>query len=383
VHGRKSSARPSRFRPLATLSTLPEAPLPGRPFRLTLTATEGGNAVRAWCTAAPPGSKLRKELDDSGATRVAVVPGIESGKFAELTLEKGGAYALELEELQRGNGFGGGYQGDPRGAPSEAIVDTSSASVYVATALTCELGLAPDTAKLRLYVLGDDIIRTTAAVHGVTTPALDVTATTTARARAAAETETVRAAVAALAGTTASAALGNLATVLGNLIARITGHLTREQSHANADVNNTIPDQYAVPNSAAGIREGITKFREALVRHIRNVNPTLTTGTGSAEYHANEGGVSWNAMPLERAGAGDDPLTQMVAIADGWRAYEAHRVSAVHVVADNTNRASALPPLLSLHRLFLEQLAALAPTTPPTAHGAATLLANTAGFKDS
>ncbi len=367
---------------MPSISVLPAYPVPGKSCRLTATATAGGNAVRVWCTNAPPGSRLRKQLDDSQAGRLVVEPSAESGRPFEFTPDEGGGYVLLLEELQRGSGFGGGYEGDPRGAPSEEILESATATVYVATAVSCRLGFSQDTATLRLFVAGANIIATTKDQHGAVTPAIELAAQATAKARSAAESPNVRAALAELIGA-ATTALGSPGDVIAGLIGKYEGHRVRDSLHANADAANAVSDaSYASLSSIAGQREALAKLREGLGRHIRNVDPDAQQPvTGSANYHAN---ISWSAVPIEALAASGDPNDLMVVIADTWRAYDAHRSSSTaHSSRDLNNAPVSLPPLLNLHRRFLEQLASTTPATPPTDHSALALLANAAGFKDS
>jgi hypothetical protein len=371
---------------MPSISVLPAYPIAGKPCRITAAVAPAGgkirpgNAVRIWCTNAPPGSRLRADLDASQASRI-VIATLEVGKPYEFTPDKGGGYALLLEEIQRGAGFSGGYEGDPRGAPSEDIVADEETTLHVASQLTCKLGFGSDLATLRIFVAGESIIATTSDQHGLATPTIDLGGQPTAKARAAAESSAVRGALADLVGS-ATTALGSPAAVIADLIGEYEDHRERSGSHADPDESNTIDaDSYASLDSLTGQREALSKLREALTRHIKNVDPTSDTqASGTASYH---NGISWSALPLANIGAGDDALSVMVAAADTWRAYEAHRVSSVHTSADNSNRADALPPLLELHRQFVAYLADLSPATPPTGHAAAALLANAAGFKDA
>jgi hypothetical protein len=365
---------------MPSITTLPANPVADRAFKVTAAASAGGNVVRIWCTAAPPGSRLRGELDSSKASRVAVQT-VEVGRSLDLTLDAGGAYQLLLEEIQRGSGFTGGYQYDRRGAPSEEIVASVEASLYIASEIVCQLGYGADLVTLRLFGSDTQIVATSFAQHGVATPMLVVGDQTTARARAAAESEEVREAVAALTGS-ATTALGSPDAVIRDLIERFETHRDRSASHTTTDEANTVPSEsYASLSSLASQREALSKLRDALGRHVRNVDPASgSPATGSATYHT---GVGWTGVPIEQISPSGDPLSVMVAAADTWRAYEAHRTSSTHRSSDRTNRAAALPPLLNLHRLFIAQLAQTTPDPPPTGHAATTLLASAAGFRDA
>lgn len=369
---------------MASISTLPAHPIAGKAFRLTATATAGGNAIRIWCTAAPQGSKLRKDLDESGASRVGLhgTGTVDAGRPLDITLDKGGAYVLLLEELQRGSGFRGGYQYDTRGAPTETIVDSDEVTLGVASPMSCPLGFAPDTATLRLFVSGAQIIATTREQHGMATPTIELGTQATARARTAAEATAVREAVAALVGT-ATVKLGTPAAAIADLITKYNLHRRSDNSHLVEDTNNSVDaSSFGNPESLSGQAASLNKLRDALSRHIRNVDPgSATPEPGSLEYH---GYIDWADVPLDQVGASaSDAVTVMLATADTWRCYEGHRVSDAHSSHDDANAAAALSPLLALHREFIAQLAALSPTTPPTEHSAASLLANAAGFKDA
>ena len=378
-------ARPAP--PTLLLATTPAYPVPGRPFRLRGERISGtrGTHFRVWCTAAPPGTKLRKQLDESRSDRIALVPLLRLSDAAsdgpnraevELTFEKGGGYVLRVEILQVGTGFTGGYESDPRGAPSEEITNSGVTTLYVASALSMQLGCGGDTATLRLYVHGDTVAQTEASVHGETTPRIDVSAGVTPRARMAAESDDVRAALGALAGELATDLVGDIASGLNDLLEQVNDHFVQSGRHFANDTDNAIPDSFVGAATAASRAATLNAIRRALAQHMRNDSGA---GTGTADYH---GGADWPNLPLDAASP-SDALTDGIAHADTWRAYEAHRVSGVHKAADGVNKLVALPPLLALHRAFLASLAAATPATPSTSQSGAALLISQLGFKES
>lgn len=373
--------------PRVTLVTIPATPVPGKPFRVRGERQDQtkGTHFRLWCLAAPPGTKLRKELDESRASRVvfqALVPisdrptdGANRFEF-DVTLEKGGGYVLQVDELQIGAGFTGGYESDPRGAPSEEIKTVGTTTLYVASPLTTQLGCGSDTATLKLFVHHDTVIQTEQSVHGETTPRIDLSASASPKARIASDSSDVINALAGLAGQTAEDLVGDLSGGLDTLLQKIGAHLTQGGRHYSNDTDNTIASSYLGANTASSRAAALQAVRRLLAQHMRNDSGG---GTGSAGYHSS---ADWENLPLDAAGA-TDALTDAIAQADLWRAHEAHRLSAVHKGADNVNKASALPPLLELHRAFIAALAAATVTTPSTAQSGAALLITQLGFKDA
>lgn len=360
-----------------TLSTVPAQPVALRECRLSLAATVG-NFVRVWCTDAPPGSKLRAELDATGATQVVVAAG-EAGQNIPFTADRGGAYVFRVEEITKGaSQFGGVYDTDPNKAPSETLVGAPVIrTLYFASPLTCNLGAGQDTAELLIYVLQDEIIATTASLHGVVSPALRNTKT--GLAKVAAESTAVRSAVTALVGT-ASTILGTTSTWLDSLIDAFNAHRADATVHASPDTDNVVKADFRGATTTEGQKRSVGAIRKALDNHLRNDNPAATTpGTGSAAYHS---AADWTsaALPLSAS----DQLATLVSAADAYRAYDAHRANtAVHAAPDTTHFAAPPSTLLALHVEFLKQLAAQTPMTPPNEHSAKSLLMSGGGFKEA
>lgn len=379
--------------PRANLVTTPDFPIAGRAFRLRVTPVAGttGTHCRIWCVAAPPGTKLRQQLDDSRADRIALVPLIrfssDTQNFeVDLTLEKGGAYVLQVDELFIGNpdfpGFTGGYESDPRGAPGERLQSTPAVmTLYVAQPLTTQLGCGSDVATLKLYVYNDTVIQTELAVHGETTPRIDLSSNATSRARLASENSDVRDALAGLAGQTAATLAGNVGSSLDNLVNEYNAHLTQSGRHYSDDADNAVSGSFLGAQTAPARAATLNEIRRLLSRHERNDNGGANgsaAGTGSAGYHS---AADWQSLPLDSASP-SDALNDTISHADAWRAYEAHRVSGVHAKVDNVNKAAPLPPLLNLHRLFLSVLAQASAPVPPTSPSGSALLISQLGFKE-
>jgi hypothetical protein len=372
--------------PRVTVVTTPASPVPNRPFRLRVEPidTTTGTHVRIWCLAAPPGTKLRKQLDESRADRVtlaAQLPISTDFQRFELTLnlEKGGGYVLQVDELVIGSadypGFTGGYESDPRGAPGETVKSYGQTSIYVAQPVTTQLGCGNDTATLKLYVHNATVIQTELAVHGETTPRVDLSANATVRARLASENSTVQADAAALAGQLVSDLTGDIGASLDNLISKFNTHLKQSHVHVSNDTDNAVATSFSGATTAQGRAVALNELRRLLNRHEKNDGGS---GTGSAGYHTT---ADWQNLPLDSAAA-SDALNDAIAHADAWRAFEAHRLSSVHPRTDGANKATALPPLLELHRAFLSILAQPSATAPATAPAGVAILVSQLGFKD-
>lgn len=363
----------------ATVSSVPAVAIAGRECKLVLEAS-AGNLVRVWCTDAPPGSKLRTQLENTGATQIAV-DAADAGRAVSFMPDKGGAYVFSVEEITRGaSAFGGTFDGDPNKAPSGTILSTTPVTIYFASPLVCSLGAGVDTAELLIHVLDDQVIKTTVELHGVVSPA--VRNPKTGLAKVAAESSAVRAAVAVLVGA-ASSKLGNVAGWLNSLLSNVNAHMVESGHHQNVDNDNPVPAAFRNATTTEAQKRTVAAIRKGLDNHMRNDNPSASPpGTGTGNYHAGAGGqVDWtNALLAVSPG---DQLSVLVSAADAYRAYEAHRVSDVHGSADNSNVASAPPPLVALHVAFLRQLSTHSPNNPANEHQAKSLLLSGGGFKEA
>lgn len=376
-------------------------------MKVRATATAGGSSIRIWVTDAPRGSALRKKLDESGASRVAFVPPtVQSGRDFDFTPDRGGGYVLVLDELvyDKPDGinpnFGGAYEGDPRGAKFERIQISESHTLRVAEPINIDLGFGQDTATVLIHTYADRVVVTRKDVHGITSPA--IVAAKSSRARAAAVTDSVRAAVAELAADQldnegnpgppeAGFVVGSLSTSIGNVIRRMADqfedHITRTQSHEAVDNNNVLAEDYTLSavDSVAGQAEALSKLLAGIDRHIRNANPDAEAnpgGTSSASpaYHSE---IGWAALPMPGVRPSVTSTSSIfVAAAEYWRVHDAHRLdTTVHTAADSVNSLGTPSRLMDLHKKFLTELAAIAPTVGPSVNSA-TLSFLAAGAKE-
>lgn len=372
---------------MATVSTLPAVVLPDKPMQFVFAATAGGNYVKVWCTSAPRGSKLREALDAGQAARVSVIGESDIGQRPQYTFDAGGAYVLEIEEIQKGaESYGGRYRGDPDGFRTEDRVSAEPATVHVASLMEFKLGLQPDTATLQLYVVDDATVATNIATHGFASPAI-VNASTD-KARAAADTADVLTALAALSGIDVDDLLGDPAAAVTDFIDKFTGHQedteTITPSHSVTDFDNAISEAFAAPSSPKALQQSLARCFKNFNNHITNVDPTDTTpDPGSADYH-NPGSVNspdWANVATAPGGQTMDALLHQ--FADLHRCFEAHRVSDVHVLPDTVHALDALPPLGALVSAFLTHTSALSPAVPSNQNSGAVRLVSGAGFKEA
>lgn len=379
---------------MPSISTTPPDPIPGRTCKVRASATDGGTAIRIWCTDAPIGSALRKRLDETGAARVAFSPPVvDAGKDFDFTPDAGGGFVLTLDELQRGSGFTGDYEGDPRGAPTETILTSDEATLRVADAIQFDIGAGQDIATVLVHTLSDRLITTRKDVHGVASPA--IVNTKSARAKAAAATSEVRAAVAELAANQpgnapdprplVSFVVGALSTSMGNVVRRAAqefeDHITRQDSHEAVDNDNVLEEQYDLGpvDSVTGQAEALSKLLTALERHIRNANPDAESNpsaTNSADpaYHS---AVGWASLPMANIKPAGNPASVRVAAAEFWRSFTAHMAdTTAHPEADGVNSMGTPTRLMDLHIKFLTELAAMSPSIAPSVNsGTVTFLA--------
>lgn len=372
---------------MTTLAVSPSFPIPGISTSLTFTMTGlGSNFVRVWCTQAPDGSNLDRELKqfEAGSPRVQVYEG-DGGATNPLgfIFDKGGTYTLVAQEYTKGSGFSGGYQDDPRGSPSETQVGTeTSLTLEIGRRFTQTVGASPDTATLSFWLFGSTIQATTLAIHGEVTPG--ITNPVTPRAKTAALQSDVTTAVSALAGVTASTALGTISSIVSNFVTKFNAHIIvttgTPATHAVADTDNTLKTEL----SAAPIPQTLSTFVTLALKSLRQ-HETNDKGSGigsaSTAYH-NVGGAIADLVDQPLTKGVTDTSSAYAALGDIWNAFEAHRVNtSVHGTADTTNTLTSLPKIAEVHHQFFKALASASPATPPGDSSGAALLRNW-GFKE-
>jgi len=351
-----------------------------KPLRLTFTAS-AGNFVRVWCTAAPAGSKLRGKLDENNAARVHAFD-TDSARAIEYTFDVSGAYQFAAAEFIKGAApYGGGYQDAPNSAPAETSLGETPLTFYVASKLKATLGFGADVADLVLYAANTVIQSTSLAVQGLATPTVQKPKTD--KATTAAENAALLTAVAALAGSTAALALGDIGALVTDFIIDFNAHIADAAFHDTADSSaNRISSEYRNPTTPDALKQSIAQILKALSAHIRNDSATTPTGTGSSGWHQINGAgvVDWASLPLF---ASTGTISEHVrGLADAQRCFESHRVSSAHLAPDTVHALDPVPKLLTVHSLFLAQLAAISPPAPVTDNSAKTVLVHGAGFEE-
>lgn len=372
---------------MTTITTQPTYAVPNKPVGVKFTKTNAqADYLRVWVTDAPIGSKYRIDLDKSGQSRMQVHEGDNLSVWRTTELDKGGTYRLTVQEYTRGaTTYGGAYEGDPNAAPSEAKVSTEySLSLSIGQRMVTECGVGGDTASLICYVWDATIRPTNLEQHGEVSPA--IIEPTSPRASSAVASTAVRAAVTALENVTAATAIGTVASIVSDFVANWNLHLPETGVHDTDDTHNSISNEYAQPPTPATLPESVSHFLDRMRRHFTNdgglgpgtagTDPTATPTpdvTPEPYHDVTDAVFDYTNMPLFDSVGGTAEAYR--ALADIWRAYEAHRVSlTVHDAADATNALAALPLLLDVHKEFFTQLAAISPTVPDTQSTAAVLL---------
>lgn len=364
-----------------TITPSPTYPVQGRPAKIAVAVTGGGNYVRIWCTDAPLGSDLRAVLDDNAITRTEVFKG-DAGTDWLFVPDKGGVYVLTAQEYTRGaSTTGGTYVDSPGNAPSETKIGSETAlTLQIGQRLTHQLGLGADTATLVLHVFDDTIRNTTLADHGEKTPA--VIEGSTPRAKSAALATAVVTATEQLASTSATGILGTLSSVVADLVDNYEDHRVSASWHnpADTDTDNEISEGYRLPNSPKGLVDSVQQCARMIDRHMRNNDGN---GDDTAAYHlvSTVKYIDWaNLLPDIGVGEVGKALAVLGALTS---AYESHRVSTtVHHTADTTNSLAARPKLVTLHEKFFEAIKANSPSAPATINSGAQVLISTAGFQE-
>ncbi len=372
---------------MTTVATAIPIQLPGRQSNVRFTLNgAGSNFVRVWCTAAPPDSALAKQLASKSSSRVQVYEGPGGAEYPwRYTFDKGGVYTLQAQEYLKSGGWGGGHEGDPRGAPSEAKIGTEATlSLSIAQRATQKVGAGEDTATLVVYVVNDTVVQTFAAIHGETTPALTDPASEIAR--TACGTTAVVNAVASFVGYTTSSLIGGLSFRFNEQVDAFNAHgkNTGGAYHDTADNQDDLANNYGNPSTNEALAAAINKLRLRFSQHITN---SKENDSSHPEY-ALPGGLQIHnqfdqfnrLIPITASAAA--PETIYAAFGDYMRTYEAHRQqTTVHNSADSTNVIPTVTnPLLVLHREFARVLAALQPTAPTGQSTLVAQLISSAGF---
>ncbi len=361
---------------MATLTTVPTYPPPNRDTSVTITLQESGaNYVKIWVTAAPPGSELRKKIDGTKdpRNRYEVYKG-DGGVNSpwRFRFDKGGKYTFAIQEYTRGaSTFGGGYQDDPDGAPSETKVGSEyTPSLHIGQRMTLPIAVGNDSLTLVFWIWAANIRATSIAVHGEESPALQ-NASPTARAQAAQESAAVISALAALVGGDDSAAFGTPSAIIGNgsggLIKEYNDHRTQAGVHDANDSNNVVPAGLASAASAKNLADAVNELLRFIRQHYTNdiVEAGTDAGRDTAAYHDVSGKKNDNVnMPLFQGVSERDAY---IALADIHRSLAAHFAStAVHDTADATNTLTALPTVLALASAIFAVWASPTPAVPAT-----------------
>src|SRR5690606_16812955 len=236
--------------------------------------------------------------------------------------------------------------------------------------------LGGDTADLVFFIVNDTIRATDLATHGEVTPALKNASSP--RMQAATERPGVQAALGALDGLDVSDAIGDIEGLSAELVGGVQAHCTQAGDDPINDTANGPAPGWSGSNSPEGLVAVVTAILQAMHGHFRDQDANLQMGAG---YHS--GRADFTNSPLfETVG---NQAEAYRALADIWRAHEAHRVSVsgspgLHLVADSTNSLTTqLPAILEVHRLLFAQLAAMSPTVPATQSTGAMLLATQVG----
>ena len=366
---------------MTALATLPQYPVPGRDCQLSFALTESGaNYLRVWVTDAPEGSQQKADLDKNGEKRIAFYSG-DAGTLA-FKPDVGGVYKLLCQEYVKGSAYGGGYEGDPNGAPSETKAGAEvSIDLTIGQRVTQQVGYGPDTATLVWWVFGAYVRPTTLATHGEASPA--VIEPTSLRATIAASDPFVLVYAGNGANATVANNVGDVSAIASDIADKLGAHQVLGGSvHNTTDTLNPLPVGLANSVGPKNLPEVVNRFLAIQRAHYSNVDGTNGTGEGTASFHIGSGGsakTDRTNMPIvESVG---DLAQAYAALGDIARSYEAHRVNlSAHGAADSTNSLMSMPNLVRLHRYFFAALASLNPTAPPTLNSGVVTAVSIAGF---
>lgn len=330
--------------------------------------TGGVNFVRLWCTDAPAGSTLRKQLDKEGASRVEL-PAIElaangaAAAVQRMPFDRGGKYVLQGQEYTRGTTYGGGYAGAPDAKNTETKVGSEqSLGVYVGQRFVHRLGSSSHgTAQLLVYAWNETIRPTSMAVHGVLSPA--IINPSNIRAANAANASAVLTKLALFENATVASLTTNLDTLINELVTDIPKHFNNLPAgayHTSPDTDNdTEIEKLTKRLKSPGALMRIAQVMANRLRlHMQNGSD------GSKGYHAEPDFE--DALIADFGGSEADQAAGFAALADVVRCYIAHiaQGATYHAGGADSNNTigTTIDPLIGLHKEFLAALAGIAPT---------------------
>lgn len=367
---------------MTTLTTLPLFPVPGRDCQLSFALTESGtNYLRAWITDAPEGSEKKAELDKDGGSRIPFYTG--DAKAFTFKPDKGGVYKLLCQEYIKGSGYGGAYEGDPNGAPSETKVGSEvTLDLVVGQRVTQTLGYGPDTATLVWWIFGTYVRPTTLATHGEDTPA--VIEPTSTRAAIAAKDPFVEVYAGNSANSLVSDLVGDISAIAANIAAKLHAHQIYPTPHHTTDTDNILPDGLASSVGPKNLAEVMNRVLAIFRQHLLNVDGNDGGDIGSAPFHQISSVTRSDRTFLPIVESVGDLAQAYAAIGDYVRCHEGHLANlAAHSSADSANNLMSMPALIRMHRYFFAALASLAPTAPPTMNSGVVTAVSIAGFTEN
>lgn len=372
---------------MTTLYTKQAVPVPGQSVEVVFQISDFANFLRVWVTDAPDGSGYKGQLASDFDNRIEVYQGVggqdEPWRFVP---DVGGKYVLAAQQYTRGTDHGGSYAGDPDSFSELTPLESEETlSVVVAQRVTQPMGVGEHRAELVCYVLDDDIVETSSAVHGETTPSI-VPITDTVQVRNAVRDSDVITELAGLVGPVATA-VGNLEAFVINFISEFNAHLTESGVHENDDDQNAIDASFRLiigvgdVLTEVGLVTSVNACLAAYRRHILN-DDASGNGTGSDDHHIKSGSkVSDYSNATLFQGVGD-MATAIGGLADLYRCYNLHEDSTTpHLIAGD-NAMDPPSPLVQLHAAFLAVIASSETTGDATVNPGVAELVHGAGFAE-
>jgi hypothetical protein len=370
-----------------TFTQFPTYPVPGKPVRLGFTATVG-SYVKLFITDAPRDSEFYAKIQETSANQLLVHSGDEADGF-EFLPDVSGKYLFTVQDITKGASvYGGGYLHSPDGYKTETINSTQT-GVTIEAGTRCDMrcGYSGHEGVIRFYIWEDTVRETNEETHGEATPA--IVDTTSERVELAARSTNVVTALSNLIGQLDTTIIGTGAeAVFNDIRSNYADHIADVGAagpfHANTDTDNGIDPSFANPDNPARLSQSVSEMLRVFSRHMQNDDPnTAPSRPGSGDYHQIGGA---NVTDYAHATTADQPGSQadsVIALADLWWAYEAHRVStAVHTAADTNNTLTALgvTSVWLVHQYLMTELAKTNPTAGATDNAGAIRVAAELGM---
>lgn len=347
--------------------------------------------VIVYCTSAPQGSELRKQLDR--ANGVVGFGEFDVGKPYPYSFDAPGIYSITLEEVAVPSDsvitHGGSWLTDPNSFTTPNVLNSSTSSFSVCQKCTADLQVGQERGTLICWVDDTSVFATkegefvspgeSEADRIGKTPRIEAA---TPKMKFAVDSSAVISALAAFVGSVSSL-IDSTTTSINDLIDKYNSHLSYSTVHANDDADNLVINAFKSPVGNEAISKSLMELCSKFSRHASNdsgPNASTPGGVGSASlpYHNTP---HWAAYPIIKSANG--PLQNSMLFADLHRCLSLHfATSNVSGLIHYTSSPALLTakPLIALLSAVVAQIGVPSTAAPATELTGAYSLVQNSGF---